>query len=81
MEILDQGADAPSAKVRLDYGKIAEAYNSLQVGQMLKLDPVYNITAFRRSLERRLDKANFEAFHRGGHCFLKRKSTTPMEVV
>lgn len=81
MEILDQDENIPTAKVRLNYREIAEAYNNLRVGQVLKRGGVYNITSFRKNLERRLEKSNFEVYQRNGACFLKRKTAVLMEVV
>lgn len=79
MEILEQ--QAPNPLQRIDYRKIAETYNSMEVGKVMRLESVYNITAFRRSLERRLPAGNFDAYQRGKKCFIKRITSVPMEVV
>ena len=73
--------EVPAPMARIDYRKLAEVYNQLAVGRTLKLDPVYNITAFRRTLERRAPAGSFEVFQRRGNCFIKRITEDSMEVV
>lgn len=82
MEIMQvKDSDVPPPMARIDYRKIAEAFNELPVGRTLRLDPVYNITVFRRTLERRAPSGSFEVFQRRGNCFLKRVTADAMEVV
>lgn len=82
MEILDaKDTQVPAPHQRIDYRALAELYNKMAVGQTLKHAPVYNITVFRRNLQRRVAEGSFSVFQRSGHCFIKRLTTAEMEVV
>ena len=81
MDILDDKDAVPAPVARIDYRKIAEKFNTMEVGDTLRLDKVYNVTAFRRHLERRTAKGALSVHQRHGKCFVKRLSDTPMQVV
>ncbi len=82
MEILDaKDTPVPAPHQRIDYRALADTYNKMAVGQTLKRPQVYNITMFRRNLQRRVAEGGFEVYQRNGHCFIKRLTTAEMEVV
>lgn len=82
MIIVDE-QDVPASKeqtnTQIDYERIAKVFNKMRPGQAMKLPKVYNITSFRRNLARRAPPSAFEAYHREGHCYVKRLSEVGME--
>lgn len=66
----------------IDYRDIAERYNDLARGQVLRLPRVYNITHFRRALERRglTHRIDFKVSHQGSNCVIKRLSDVEMRT-
>lgn len=76
-----KNADAQKERERIDYAAIATFYNNnLQVGEALQIEPVYNITLFRRALNGRgvTSGKDFEAFGKGGKTLVKRLSMARM---
>ena len=73
-------AEAQKERERIDYDAIADFYNTLQIGEALQINPVYNITLFRRALGNRGVKINidFDAFGKGGKTLVKRLSAARM---
>ena len=65
---------------RIDYDKIADNYNRLEVGGAVIIDKVYNITLFKQHLERRGLSSNtdFYAFNKGDETCIKRLSQACM---
>lgn len=71
---------AQKGRERIDYQAIADFFNRLPVGDALQIEPVYNITLFRRALSNRgveLGK-DFDAFGKNGMTLVKRLSTARM---
>lgn len=66
----------------LDYRGIAERYNALPPGRAFRIARVYNITHFRRALERRglAHRVDFKVAHQGNHCIIRRLSDVPMDT-
>lgn len=78
MKVVNEGA--PSALNKIDYNKLADYYNSAEVEGAVEMDEVYNITLFKKALERRgltLDE-DFSAFNKDGKTFVKRLSQASM---
>lgn len=73
--------DIGTPRVAIDYNKLADFYNASQVGAGIETDEeVYNITLFKRALNRRGLKVNedFSAFNKDGKTFVKRLSEALM---
>lgn len=79
MKVVNKEA-AQKERERIDYNAIADFYNRLQVGEALQIEPVYNITLFRRALANRGVKidVDFDAFGKGGKTLIKRVSMARM---
>lgn len=77
----DEGELTPSQS-RTNYADVAVSYNSLELGEAVRLKRVTNITNFKKALERRGIKENtdFKAFHRGKHCVLRRFTRKKMTL-
>lgn len=78
MKVVPKEGREPRASI--DYKKLAELYNSLEVGGAVEMEPVYNITLFKDALGRRgvvLD-TDFSAFNKDGITLVKRLSMAAM---
>lgn len=64
----------------IDYAKLSTMYNESAVGDGVELDKVYNITLFKKALERRgvIVGKDVEAFSSGDVTIVKRISTAAM---
>jgi hypothetical protein len=72
--------DLPAPTKWLDYDEIATLYNTIAIGQAVKIKKVYNVTLFRQAIERRgLSSADVHIYQRGS-CYIERKSDTPMQM-
>lgn len=69
-----------SARIPIDYVKLAEYYNALEVGGAVEMDAVYNITLFKQALERRgvVETTDFTAFTKHGKTLVKRLTQADM---
>lgn len=74
-------AKGPSAE-QIDYAALATHYNALQIGGAVVMDKVYNITLFKRALERRgvVHNTDFQAYNADGKTYVKRLTITRMEA-
>lgn len=67
--------------VPIDYVKLAEFYNGLEVGGAVEMDEkVYNITLFKQALGRRgvVSEVDFHAFNKDGKTLVKRLTLVDM---
>lgn len=67
--------------VPIDYAKLADFYNSSEVGGAVEMDEqVYNITLFKKALSRRgvVSEVDFHAFNKGGKTLVKRLTLVEM---
>lgn len=64
----------------IDYTKLAELYNELEVGGAVEMDAVYNITNFKEALVRRglALQTDVSAFNHNGKTLVKRLSQAVM---
>lgn len=78
MKVVPQEGRVP--RTPIDYNKLAELYNALEIGGAVEMDPVYNITNFRQALCRRglVTQVDFTAFNKGGKTLVKRGSQATM---
>jgi len=69
-----------SPRTSIDYGKLAELYNALEIGGAVEMDPVYNITLFKDALARRglVNLEDFSAFNKDGRTLVKRLTQAAM---
>lgn len=69
-----------SARTPIDYEKLADFYNALEVGGAVEMDAVYNITLFKEALERRsvVSETDFSAFNKDGKTLVKRLTQAAM---
>lgn len=72
--------EAQKGRERIDYAEIADNYNRLGLEEALLLEPVYNITLFRRALSNWGVKigVDIDAFGKNGKTLVKRLSATRM---
>lgn len=83
MEII-KGAEAskPAPNVRVNYSALAQAYNKMEVKDLIKLDePTSNITLFKNTLERRGVRhgIDFRAFTTNGESYVEKLTEAKME--
>lgn len=74
------GNDAPRPTARVDYDEVANRYNELPVGGVIRMERHTNIVHFKNALKRRglEEHRDYKAYQRGKHCFLKRQSDKSM---
>lgn len=78
MKVVEKAGHAP--RTPIDYAKLAEFYNALEVGGAVEMDAVYNITNFKEALGRRglALKTDVDAFSHSGKTLVKRLSQAVM---
>lgn len=69
-----------SPLVPIEYNKLADLYNRLEVGGAVQMDKVYNITLFKKALARRgvVIDTDCSAFNKDGKTLVKRLSQAVM---
>jgi hypothetical protein len=69
-----------ASRTPIDYTKLAELYNALEVGGAVEMDSVYNITNFKEALTRRglVMQKDASAFNLNGKTLVKRLSMAVM---
>jgi hypothetical protein len=71
MKVVEHEERTPNTPI--DYSKLADFYNRLEIGGAVEMDQVYNITLFKQAIERRgLGLGDFQAFNKGGKTLVKR---------
>jgi hypothetical protein len=78
MKVVEHEERTPNTPI--DYNKLADYYNRLEIGGAVEMDQVYNITLFKEAVERRgiRREVDFLAFNRDGKTIVKRESQAPM---
>lgn len=78
MKVVAQEGREPRSTI--DYTKLAEFYNALEIGGAVEMDTVYNITNFKVALSRRglVNQTDFTAFNKGGKTLVKRLTQATM---
>lgn len=78
MKVVPQEGREP--RTPIDYTKLAELYNALEIGGAVEMDLVYNITNFKEALARRglVQQTDVNAFTLNGKTLVKRLSQAVM---
>lgn len=71
----------PQSQAFIDYGALTKKYNELEMTAGLQLEKVYNITLFKRALERRglIHGEDFHAYNKNGSTYVQRLTEKRMK--